>query len=78
MDDTDDKAGFSLPVSSFNRTVLPGLRRYKGGAGHGGREPETELPVSSPGPLYGGSADRGTFEPCHIKGSKKPQMVSGA
>ena len=47
MDDTDDKAGFSLPVSSFNRTVLPGLRRYKGGAGHGGREPETELPVSS-------------------------------
>ena len=37
MDDTDDKAGFSLPVSSFNRTVLPGLRRYKGGAGHGGR-----------------------------------------
>lgn len=35
----DDKAGISLPVSSFNRTVLPWLRRYKGGACHDGREP---------------------------------------
>lgn len=73
----DHKAGASLPVSAYNRIILPGMRRHQGGEGAASWESEDEFSVSSPDSLRCAGPHRGTYQLCPVQGIKNPRWYLG-